>query len=211
MSPEIKHTSQSLLVYSVIKQSDRRKSWPSFMLPPFILSLGSFVTGLIATIQVQTAGNIFEALRKSEILYQQPLPVALVCSLVADAAYLLSHLRFLYTLTSSITSRHPLCRRSPPVPANGTLVIPTHLPSIDEQGGSSPLAGSEAMESDFEKALRTKIQDGLMYLVEGANAEKENKLEERGHDESEKSVIIQNHNSSMTSIRRIAHQQSTHT
>ncbi|EPS94125.1 hypothetical protein FOMPIDRAFT_98117 [Fomitopsis schrenkii] len=88
-----------------------------------------------------------------------------------------------------------------------TLAIPTHLPSIDEQGGSSPLAASEETESDFERALRAKIQEGLMHLVEEAKAEKESKLEERGHDESEKSVIIQNYNSSMTSIRRIAHEQ----
>lgn len=90
-----------------------------------------------------------------------------------------------------------------------TLAIPTHLPSIDEQGGSSPLTVSEGAESDFEKALRAKIQESLMHLVEGAKKERDDKLEERGQDEDERSVILQNYNSSMTSIRRIAHEHFT--
>lgn len=89
------------------------------------------------------------------------------------------------------------------------LAIPTHLPSIDEQGGSSPLAASDATESEFERRLRAAIQQELMHLVEEAKAERDIKLAGRGHDESERSVIVQNYDSSMNSIRRIAHEQFT--
>ena len=85
-----------------------------------------------------------------------------------------------------------------------TLAIPTHLPSIDEQGGSSPLTASEDAESDFEKALRSKIQESLMHLVDEAKAEKESRLDRCGDDEKEQDVILQNYENSMTSIRRIA-------
>lgn len=90
-----------------------------------------------------------------------------------------------------------------------TVATPTHLPSIDEQEGSSPLAASEEPESNFETALRAKIQEGLMHLVEEAKEDRNRKLLERGHDEEERSVIHQNYENSMTSIRRIAQEQFT--
>ncbi|EPS93967.1 hypothetical protein FOMPIDRAFT_1020298 [Fomitopsis schrenkii] len=44
-------------------QSNRSRYWPLVMLPPFLLASGSF----IATIQVQTAENIFDAFPKAKI------------------------------------------------------------------------------------------------------------------------------------------------
>ncbi|EPS93974.1 hypothetical protein FOMPIDRAFT_1055494 [Fomitopsis schrenkii] len=54
-------------IWKFVKQSRRNQNWLLFMLIPFVMATATFVTGIIATIQVQTAQNIFETLPSSHI------------------------------------------------------------------------------------------------------------------------------------------------
>ncbi|KAI0725769.1 hypothetical protein C8Q72DRAFT_954587 [Fomitopsis betulina] len=54
-------------IWNFIKQSDRRHYWAWFMAPAVLLATISFVTGIIAGMQVQDAGSISNALPNSHI------------------------------------------------------------------------------------------------------------------------------------------------
>ncbi|KAI0717643.1 hypothetical protein C8Q72DRAFT_158680 [Fomitopsis betulina] len=73
-------------IWKFLKQSNRSRYWPLAMLPPFLLASGSFgmlpliflhylmgklmivkVAGLVATIQIQTAENIFDSFPRAKV------------------------------------------------------------------------------------------------------------------------------------------------
>ncbi|EPS93975.1 hypothetical protein FOMPIDRAFT_1055495 [Fomitopsis schrenkii] len=56
-----------IVLVAVLKLSDRRKLWPLFMVPAFVLVSGSFAAALVGTVQVQYADNIFGGISNAKL------------------------------------------------------------------------------------------------------------------------------------------------
>ncbi|KZT66584.1 hypothetical protein DAEQUDRAFT_449738 [Daedalea quercina L-15889] len=89
-----------------------------------------------------------------------------------------------------------------------TMTMSTLLSSDAEQDASSPLSANEDVGADLKHALREKIQEGFMHLVEEAQENRDTQLAQLGpQDEAKRAEILQRYDDQMKSLRRLAEEE----